>query len=113
VQLQTAALGQGCGGREGEDSGLLERPGGTYCYACLSDLVPAACEDTAAEVGVVVACPNCRRLFCFDCDAYIHEALHNCPGCLCEAEDENQNGDCAQKPDATAVAAAAAPMDVG
>lgn len=20
-------------------------------------------------------------MFCFDCDAYIHESLHNCPGC--------------------------------
>ena len=30
---------------------------------------------------VVVACPACRCVFCFDCDTYIHESLHNCPGC--------------------------------
>jgi transcription initiation factor TFIIH subunit 2 len=28
-------------------------------------------------------CPDCRNVFCADCDAYLHEALHNCPGCLC------------------------------
>ena len=28
-------------------------------------------------------CPDCRYLFCADCDAYLHETLHNCPGCLC------------------------------
>ncbi len=31
--------------------------------------------------GVVVRCPRCKHVFCFDCDAYIHESLHNCPGC--------------------------------
>ena len=28
-------------------------------------------------------CPDCGHLFCADCDAYLHEAVHNCPGCLC------------------------------
>ena len=28
-------------------------------------------------------CPDCRNVFCADCDAYLHETLHNCPGCLC------------------------------
>ena len=28
-------------------------------------------------------CPECRNVFCPDCDAYLHETLHNCPGCLC------------------------------
>ena len=26
-------------------------------------------------------CPTCRGAFCPDCDAVIHETLHNCPGC--------------------------------
>ena len=26
-------------------------------------------------------CPECKSLFCADCDAFIHETLHNCPGC--------------------------------
>lgn len=28
-----------------------------------------------------VACSNCKQHFCLDCDIYIHESLHNCPGC--------------------------------
>jgi transcription initiation factor TFIIH subunit 2 len=27
-------------------------------------------------------CPHCLSLFCVDCDAFLHESLHNCPGCL-------------------------------
>ncbi|QLL33499.1 hypothetical protein HG536_0E04100 [Torulaspora globosa] len=26
-------------------------------------------------------CENCKQDFCIDCDVYIHEILHNCPGC--------------------------------
>lgn len=26
-------------------------------------------------------CTGCRQLFCFECDLYIHESLHVCPGC--------------------------------
>ncbi|KAF8369574.1 hypothetical protein HHK36_032400 [Tetracentron sinense] len=28
-----------------------------------------------------VTCPKCKQHFCLDCDIYIHESLHNCPGC--------------------------------
>ncbi|XP_010257340.1 PREDICTED: general transcription factor IIH subunit 2 [Nelumbo nucifera] len=28
-----------------------------------------------------VACSKCNQHFCLDCDIYIHESLHNCPGC--------------------------------
>jgi len=27
-------------------------------------------------------CPDCHNVFCADCDSYLHEILHNCPGCL-------------------------------
>jgi len=27
-------------------------------------------------------CPECKNLVCADCDAFIHETLHNCPGCI-------------------------------
>lgn len=26
-------------------------------------------------------CPKCLQWFCYDCDLFIHENLHNCPGC--------------------------------
>lgn len=29
-------------------------------------------------------CPDCQNVFCADCDTFLHEALHNCPGCLCK-----------------------------
>ena len=32
--------------------------------------------------GVCVRCPDCRSLYCFECDVFIHDTLHNCPGCL-------------------------------
>lgn len=50
-----------------------------YCHGCFADLSPGGAG--AAEAGVVLRCPTCRHVFCFDCDAYIHESLHNCPGC--------------------------------
>ena len=59
------------------------------CYACLLDLEPIPLDDGApGEVGVIVRCPDCHQLFCFDCDAFIHETLHNCPGCLCLVDDD-------------------------
>ncbi|EIE24534.1 transcription factor TFIIH, 44 kDa subunit, partial [Coccomyxa subellipsoidea C-169] len=63
--------------------------GAVSCYACLADLEPSSLDDDApGEVGVVVRCPDCCQLFCFDCDAFIHETLHNCPGCLCLVDDD-------------------------
>jgi transcription initiation factor TFIIH subunit 2 len=26
-------------------------------------------------------CPDCKNVFCSDCDEYLHSTLHNCPGC--------------------------------
>jgi transcription factor Ssl1 len=26
-------------------------------------------------------CPRCRNVFCVECDIFIHDSLHNCPGC--------------------------------
>ncbi|KAK3738646.1 hypothetical protein QZH41_010836 [Actinostola sp. cb2023] len=33
-------------------------------------------------LGQVSSCPDCNQVFCLDCDAYIHESLHACPGCV-------------------------------
>lgn len=27
------------------------------------------------------ACPKCNSIFCVECDIFIHDSLHNCPGC--------------------------------
>ena len=26
-------------------------------------------------------CPRCENIFCVECDIFIHDSLHNCPGC--------------------------------
>ncbi|DBA94955.1 TPA: hypothetical protein ACH3X1_002481 [Trebouxia sp. C0004] len=52
---------------------------GVHCHGCLSDLSASEKEDQ--DPGVVLQCSDCKHLFCFDCDVYVHESLHNCPGC--------------------------------
>ena len=48
----------------------------TCCYACVRPLVTKEGDLLRLE------CPECKNVFCVDCDAYIHHSLHNCPGCL-------------------------------
>ena len=38
--------------------------------------------DAPDEEILRFQCPNCKNVFCADCDALLHETLHNCPGCL-------------------------------
>ncbi|KDP44095.1 hypothetical protein JCGZ_05562 [Jatropha curcas] len=46
------------------------------CFGCQQNLV-----NPGNKPGPCVACPKCKQYFCLDCDIYIHESLHNCPGC--------------------------------
>lgn len=68
------------------DSSGLAGGGPVYCYGCLKGL---DAQDGAGAVAagqaasLVLRCGQCRQLYCFDCDAFIHESLHNCPGCEC------------------------------
>jgi transcription initiation factor TFIIH subunit 2 len=43
------------------------------CTACIAPLAPDAPR---------FVCPECVCAFCADCDAVIHDTLHNCPGCV-------------------------------
>lgn len=43
------------------------------CFAC-----NAAFSTSASKR---FSCPSCNNHFCEDCDTFIHESLHNCPGC--------------------------------
>lgn len=92
-----AADGQanGAAGCSGSGSGAPWCEGGSnpYCYGCLRPLWAGDGEDegggggtAGAAGGVVLRCPQCRQLFCFECDVYVHESLHNCPGCECGPE---------------------------
>ena len=47
------------------------------CKACLA---PITGTDLASK------CEQCSNVFCFACDCYIHEKLHNCPFCACVRE---------------------------
>ena len=71
------------------------------CYGCMRDLTRALIfasnkdqqdgsmmmDETSLAISLsggapmVLRCPLCRQMFCFDCDVYIHDALHNCPSC--------------------------------
>ncbi|EPS68872.1 hypothetical protein M569_05896, partial [Genlisea aurea] len=53
------------------DGGAL--PGN--CFGCRQTL------SSNAGAPASVRCPKCKQHFCLDCDIYIHESLHNCPGC--------------------------------
>nr|TKS08222.1 basic transcription factor 2 family protein [Populus alba] len=46
------------------------------CFGCQQSLV-----NPGNKPSLQVACPKCKQYFCLDCDIYIHESLHNCPGC--------------------------------
>ncbi|KAG6592707.1 General transcription factor IIH subunit 2 [Phytophthora cinnamomi] len=44
------------------------------CFGCLLPLGLDG-EGTAYE------CTTCQNVFCSECDMYVHDSLHNCPGC--------------------------------
>lgn len=43
------------------------------CQGCLDGL--------GFEGKIVFKCPQCFSIFCVECDLFIHDSLHNCPGC--------------------------------
>lgn len=45
----------------------------TQCYGC--------CFKLEKRQEHLVQCPECMNIFCIDCDLFIHDTLHNCPGC--------------------------------
>ncbi|CAN4105352.1 unnamed protein product [Withania somnifera] len=45
------------------------------------DISPLVLKGLYKLPGPQVACPKCNQHFCLDCDIYIHESLHNSPGC--------------------------------
>ena len=46
----------------------------TNCFAC------SRCFESTRDINVY-RCPDCKNHFCCDCDIFIHETLHSCPGC--------------------------------
>lgn len=76
------------------DSSLSTSPK-LNCYSCLRAFGPVVQDmaiqnvpsstkrDTMGEETLRFQCPECSNFFCVDCDAYMHDSLHNCAGCLC------------------------------
>mmetsp|Transcript_13699 Transcript_13699/g.29407 ORF Transcript_13699/g.29407 Transcript_13699/m.29407 type:complete len:458 (-) Transcript_13699:231-1604(-) len=97
AMLRSAVMGQaGAQGPRGPvGSEVSEDCQGLGCFGCMRDLSAAlhqtddgsgpqgkgAAGGAAATAPMVLTCRNCRMIFCFECDSYIHESLHNCPGC--------------------------------
>jgi transcription factor Ssl1 len=67
------------------------------CFACLKMIGTVIIADSSSGKGRIgkipssdapgdeilrFQCPACKNLFCPDCDAYLHDTLHNCPGCI-------------------------------
>ncbi|KAJ2779619.1 hypothetical protein GGI15_003810 [Coemansia interrupta] len=54
------------------EENFVERPEGEgaerACFGC-------------GRGGAGFGCPRCGEGFCLECDIFIHETLHNCPGC--------------------------------
>lgn len=60
------------GGLEGGVQLSVEK-GNVRCKGCL--------EPLCREGKLVLRCPDCRHFFCVECDLFVHDSLHNCPGC--------------------------------
>ncbi|CAB4383312.1 TFIIH basal transcription factor complex, subunit SSL1 [Rhizophagus irregularis] len=58
----------------------------THCFSCQMPFP----NPTSTSLGARVApdtsgrykCNKCNQYFCIDCDVFVHEVIHNCPGCL-------------------------------
>jgi transcription initiation factor TFIIH subunit 2 len=44
------------------------------CYGCQESL-------SGTDSSLHMKCGKCQQIFCVDCDLFIHNSLHNCPGC--------------------------------
>ncbi|XP_078531420.1 general transcription factor IIH subunit 2 [Lissotriton helveticus] len=55
-----------------QEIALEEYQGERFCEACQGEL----------KDQNVYVCPTCQHVFCIECDIFVHESLHCCPGCI-------------------------------
>lgn len=60
----------------------IESDSDKHCYSCLGTFK----EQTVYQCGV------CQKLFCLECDLFIHDTLHACPGCSSSRKSTHGNG---------------------
>ncbi|KAL8924993.1 MAG: hypothetical protein Q9172_002422 [Xanthocarpia lactea] len=58
---------------------------------------PKRDEDQTISESGRYACRTCEEFFCVDCDAFCHEIVHNCPGCLSREGQMMAKGDEGQR----------------
>ncbi|CAG8789587.1 42522_t:CDS:2 [Gigaspora margarita] len=65
----------------------------THCYSCQMPFQtqPQVVKGRSNNVTSIDSsgrynCPKCKKHFCIECDTFIHEVIHNCPGCLSTSE---------------------------
>lgn len=53
------------------------------CHGCSRPFPGVAAANTSEGLSPVgrYRCPECRHDFCSDCDVFIHDVVHCCPGC--------------------------------
>uniref|UniRef100_A0A8C2KIN9 General transcription factor IIH, polypeptide 2 n=1 Tax=Cyprinus carpio TaxID=7962 RepID=A0A8C2KIN9_CYPCA len=60
------------------------------CKVCGLTLVSAPhlapshslCENSSVCLISIFTCQACKKVFCVECDLFIHDTLHCCPGCM-------------------------------
>lgn len=52
------------------------------CYSCSRSTIESSSTAITKVGGSSVTCLSCTKMFCADCDLFIHEQLFNCPGCI-------------------------------
>ncbi|CAG8598266.1 10467_t:CDS:2, partial [Diversispora eburnea] len=66
----------------------------THCFACQISF-PSLSERTLSKnietSSGRYSCQKCNQHFCIDCDVFVHEAIHNCPGCLATSQNNVKN----------------------
>ena len=54
----------------------FEAVGAQTCFSCIRQMTSSRRDPRAYQ------CPDCRKIFCSDCDLFIHDSLHSCPGTI-------------------------------
>jgi transcription initiation factor TFIIH subunit 2 len=55
----------------------------THCFSCqIPFLNTSTSSRVAPDTSGRSKCNKCNQYFCIDCDIFVHEVIHNCPGCL-------------------------------
>ncbi|RXG57435.1 hypothetical protein Avbf_07811 [Armadillidium vulgare] len=56
--------------------------GRTTCRCCVVGIVRDGSCFGLLPLAPVFQCPKCNQIFCFDCDIFLHDSVHSCPGCV-------------------------------